>query len=377
MSADSLHENSSTPKIGILTVGDRSDQFQGNRSNFIDLIRIGQSYGAKVYVITAEDLNLSNSRIHAFCYDFQNEAWFRQWMPMPQVIYNRIPYRHQEMQLEVQQKIHACTKNKHLYLFNPGFFNKWSLYKWLSESNETNDYIPTTQQLTTSSEIESLIKLFPIIYLKPVRGKAGKGIMRVERKSLYPMAPLYKLTIQDQTKSQHSMHTSMTTLWKKIQKYQKKQEYIIQQGIDLACNKERPYDLRALIQKNSKGEWSVTGIGARLAGASSITTHVPRGGSIEDPEKMLSQTFGNELAQSILKQMKSTALFIAKHIEKTAGQLLGEMSMDLGIDKSGKTWFFEANSKPMKFDEPHIRKKSLERIIRYSLFLAKKNKKKR
>ncbi|MCR8643694.1 YheC/YheD family protein [Paenibacillus sp. N1-5-1-14] len=377
MSADSSHEHSSSPSIGILTVADKSDQFQGNRSNFIDLIRIGSTYNAKVFVVTAEDLNLSSTRVHAFCYDQNNEAWFRQWMPFPQVIYNRIPYRHQEMQPEVQQKIQACIKQKNLHLFNPGFFNKWSLYKWLSESSETNDYIPITQQLSTSNDLESLIKLFPIIYLKPVRGKAGKGIMLVERKSLNPMMPLYKLTIQDTTKTQNSLHSTSATLWKKIQKYQKNEEYIIQQGIDLANYKDRPYDLRALIQKNSKGEWSFTGIGARLAGASSITTHVPRGGSIEDPEKMLSQTFGNELAQNILKQMKSTALFIAKHIERSSGQLLGEMSMDLGIDKSGRTWFFEANSKPMKFDEPHIRKKSLERIIRFSIFLAKKNKKRR
>lgn len=30
--------------------------------------------------------------------------------------------------------------------------------------------------------------------------------------------------------------------------------------------------------------------------------------------------------------------------------------MDLGIDDLGEIWFFEANAKPMKFDEPQIRK---------------------
>ncbi|UUZ93289.1 YheC/YheD family protein [Paenibacillus sp. P25] len=46
------------------------------------------------------------------------------------------------------------------------------------------------------------------------------------------------------------------------------------------------------------------------------------------------------------------------------------MSMDLGVDTNGDLWFFEANSKPMKFDEPPIRKKSLENLIRYSLYLS-------
>jgi hypothetical protein len=68
---------------------------------------------------------------------------------------------------------------------------------------------------------------------------------------------------------------------------------------------------------------------------------------------------------------------IARQIEKAAGQTLGEMSMDLGVDRDGALWFFEANSKPMKFDEPHIRKKSLEQIIHYCMYLSKKRKQKK
>ncbi|MNE78462.1 hypothetical protein D3C80_1748710 [compost metagenome] len=50
------------------------------------------------------------------------------------------------------------------------------------------------------------------------------------------------------------------------------------------------------------------------------------------------------------------------------------MSMDLGIDTEGSMWFFEANAKPMKFDEPHIRKKSLERIFQFSHYLSRQSK---
>lgn len=51
--------------------------------------------------------------------------------------------------------------------------------------------------------------------------------------------------------------------------------------------------------------------------------------------------------------------------------MLGEMSMDLGVDENGGLWFFEANSRPMKFDEPAIRKLSLERIFHYGQHLAR------
>lgn len=142
----------------------------------------------------------------------------------------------------------------------------------------------------------------------------------------------------------------------------------------LAGHHGRPFDLRVLLQKNGRGAWAVTGIGARLAGARSITTHVPRGGSIEDPSSMLEGTFGPEQAEVILKNVSTTALLVARQIERASSSMLGEMSMDLGVDEEGGVWFFEANSRPMKFDEPAIRKLSLERIFQYGNHLSRQSK---
>jgi hypothetical protein len=129
------------------------------------------------------------------------------------------------------------------------------------------------------------------------------------------------------------------------------------------------------VQKNGEGQWEITGIGARVAGNASITTHVPRGGSIEEPEKLLTAVFGASQARQVMRQARETAIVLAKQIERSSRTLLGEMSMDLGVDTSGQIWFFEANSKPMKFDEPHIRQKSLERIFQFSqhLYLKKRS----
>jgi len=113
-------------------------------------------------------------------------------------------------------------------------------------------------------------------------------------------------------------------------------------------------------------------MGARLAGQLSITTHVPRGGKIENPVKLLQDSFGQKQATIILKKVEEAAILIATQIEQASDALLAEMSMDVGVDKHGELWFFEANSKPMKFDEPHIRKKSLQRIFQYGQFLLKK-----
>ncbi len=355
--------------LAILTIEDDTQLFRGNRSNFADLIRTGQSMGFIVYVLTVKNLLLTRSILKGFIYDAENDSWLPRLLPFPDIIYNRIPHREDEDMPFVKQKIEACHNHPHVKLFNPSFFNKWDLFEWLRLSKSTKPYIPTTRRLVSVTGLGRMMRKHSYLYLKPESGKAGKGIMtiNVEAETQQP----YQLTIQENKKSATYHCSSINKLWSRIQKQSGGEAYIAQQGINLASFNERSFDLRALVQKNQRGQWDITGIGARIAGASSITTHVPRGGMIEDPEKLLVNSFNQEQARKLLIKAKNTAVLIAKQIERGSGQLLGEMSMDLGIDSLGNMWFFEANSKPMKFDEPHIRKKSLERIFHYGAYLAK------
>lgn len=357
-----------TPVIAILTIKDNKRPLRGNLQNFLDIIQTGAEMGVLVYVVTIKNLKLSEPQISGHYYDLKQKAWASKTFPFPRVIYNRIPYRKFELQPEVQQKLQACLKSKKIFLFNPFFFNKWTLFEWLSQSKSTRKFIPKTEKLTTHSNLESLFQASPIIYLKPVKGKAGRGIMRIDRKST-DSGEQYRLVHHEQDQRKLRTFTSVYEMWQYVRNLIGHTEYIAQQGISLTRFKHRPYDLRLLVQKNGRGKWTVTGLGARVAGKLSITTHVPRGGSIDNPSKLLASKFGQEQAVRIIKHAKSSAIMIARQIERSAGHLMGEMSMDLGVDTNGNLWFFEANSKPMKFDEPPIRKKSLQRIIQFGTYL--------
>jgi hypothetical protein len=369
-----LHESRQKPTIAILTVQDGTRIFRGDKNNFADIIKAGRELGTEVYVITADNLKLTGNKMRGFRYNPGKKSWIREWVPVPHVVYNRVPYRKMEMHPEVQQTIQACIRSNQVSLFNPSFFNKWSLFEWLNKSAYTRKYIPVTQQLSSSIDLDRLLHIHPVVYLKPIKGKAGRGIMRLERILGKNKHPEYLLSVQNNKEMEYIVHSSIDSLWRDVNARRGMKEYIMQQGITLTSYKRRAYDLRVLVQKSFTGKWSLTGIGARIAGKSSITTHVPRGGSIDKPLKLLTHVFGEQEAARILKQTSQAALLLAKQIEKSSGHQLGEMSMDLGVDTSGRIWFFEANSKPMKFDEPDIRQKSLERIIRYGVFLTKKAK---
>ncbi|MFC4809276.1 YheC/YheD family protein [Paenibacillus sp. GCM10023250] len=369
----SAQTKAAQPVLAILTIDDELQFFRGNRENFADLIAAGRDNGFLVYVLTVKQLRIGRKSLNGYTYDAGSDTWIQSQFPFPDLIYNRIPLREDELQPEVRRKIAACMKNPKVQIFNPKFFNKWSLFKWLRQSRTTKPYIPATRRLLTLSGLGKMMQRHRFLYLKPVSGKAGKGIMTIE---LHPEKALpYRLKIQGNKGSTTYNCGSIVKLWSRIKKECSSERYIAQQGIQLAAYNDRSFDLRALIQKNQRGQWDISGIGARLAGSMSITTHVPRGGSIEDPEKLLVGVFGQDEANKLLTKARSAALVIARQIERGSGRRLAEMSMDLGIDQSGSIWFFEANAKPMKFDEPDIRKRSLERIFQYSSYLLRnKNK---
>ncbi|MBB6672331.1 YheC/YheD family endospore coat-associated protein [Cohnella nanjingensis] len=361
------------PVLAILTIDDEIQLFRGNRHNFADLLQTGEAQGFLTYVVTVKNLKLASERVVGYAYDAAKDQWDQAWYPRPNFVYNRIPQREDERLPWVKKKLTAVARHPDMILFNRRFFNKWTLFKWLNETKETRSYVPETRRLTEPLVLSALLKRHPQLYLKPVMGKAGVGIMKVK---VLPEKQLpYRLQIQEEKGSRTYHCGTLSRLWTRIRNQSKAsgEPYIAQQGIALASVNDRPFDLRALIQKNQNGAWELTGIGARLAGNSSITTHVPRGGSIEDPEKLLVSVFGQEKAQRVFGKVKNTAVLLARQIERSSKNKLCEMSMDLGVDATGHVWFFEANSKPMKFDEPHIRQKSLERIFQYSQYLYRQS----
>lgn len=355
------------PVVAILTMSDDEQQFRGNRRNFADLIRVGREQGFIVYVLTVRHLQLKEPQLTGYTYEERTKTWREQRFPFPKIIYNRIPLREDELKTNVKRKLSACYKNHRVHLFNPRFFSKWQLVNWLAKNPQTKTFIPFTQKLTSKETLQQCIDNFPLLYLKPSSGKAGQGIMTIDYEQDRKL-PL-RLKIQSDKKSNVCGFTTVDDLWEKLQPYTQECTYIVQQGIQLATINKRTFDLRVLVQKNEQGQWDVTGIGARVAGLKSITTHVPRGGSIDNPHKLLVLVFGKLAATHLLHQVRAAVLLIANQIEQGARQNHAEMSMDLGVDTRGGIWFFEANAKPMKFDEPDIRRRSLERIFQYSRYL--------
>lgn len=352
------------PLIGILTSRGKRTPIGGMISNFIDIIRTGEKNGGIVFVFTPESINWGEETISGYMYLSAQRRWKKYTFPFPNVVYNRIPRRDHERKTNAAECLAQLQKVPNLSLFNPTFFNKKVLFQFLEGSHTVRPHLPKTKSLFSKQDLLAMLKEHSSVYLKPTHGKAGAGIIKVERDTANKAFLFYGAQ-----KQSAQTFRNIDSLWSTILKRAISSPYIVQQAIDLATYDNSPFDARVLVQKNEKGKWQVTGIGIRVAGQNRITTHVPRGGRVESAEQVLGRSFSKEQGTRIETKMKELAVNIATELERHF-TLLGEMSMDIGVDSQGKLWFFEANSKPMKFDEPEIRKKSLENLIHYSQYLT-------
>lgn len=354
------------PLVGILTSSGKRGPFSGLKANFIDIIRTGHKKGALVFIFTPDHIDWTTQTIQGYVYDQLQHTWKVCPFPFPNVVYNRIPNRKDEIHPVMQNCLKRLQNIPHLTLFNPEFFNKQHIHRWLEQSKRIGSYLPQTNILQDPMSIKQLLKNWGQIYIKPTQGKAGSGIMKV----VHIHSP-HRYHLYFKHRGQHKIvHTrTLQSVWKIINQLTRHGTYLVQQGISLATLNNQPFDCRVLVQKNITGKWHITGIGVRVAGKNRITTHVPQGGQIALMEHAFKTAFDSDHFPIIQKNIKKLSLHIARTLEQHY-EHLAEMSLDIGIDQHGQLWFFEANAKPMKFDEPDIRLKSLENLIEYCQFVT-------
>lgn len=350
------------PIMAILA-GFERDSFAGSRANYRDIMKAAADEGKFVYVIAPENVVSGNIWRGHVRIGYQN--WIGVPCPRPDAVYNRVPTRNAER----SKAVIAAKRSLKAYripLFNPDYFNKKVIYDVL-ERSQADMYLPATAKLVDARSLDVMLRTNGNLYLKPTGGSIGHGILRVDALG----RDRYRLSVLKNNACKTFAAEGFRGLWSLIRQHRLPGEYVIQAGKSLIEFKGSPCDFRVLTQKN-RDQWEVVGIGVRVSGPQTITTHVPAGGYIASADTVLARTFGDrahEIEQEMRQMIRTCAAAIDAHYR---GEL-GEMSMDIGLDKTGHLWFFEANAKPMKFDEPEIRSKSIQGVLRRLEQISRKN----
>lgn len=329
------------PLVGIFT-SDGNPDFSGNRKTFRRIHKAMQSHGGLAFVFTPQCME--SKRVKGYVFNENDRNWILSFFPYPDVVYNRVPTRADESHPSVQSCIKRISSLK-IPFFNGGFLDKWEMYECLLSDPKLSTFLPETWLLTQEG-LQKALETWGTVYLKPRAGQQGEGIQIANLKE--------NGNVSLKTYGKDIDFPSFAEMWETMKSVFGKSTYLIQPKILLNLHEGRPYDFRLIVQKKME-EWQLTGAGARLAGENAVTTHVPKGGELLPLAEIQ--------PPADLTLLTRICIQAAERLEERFSPL-EELSFDIGRDIDNGYWMFEANAKPMEFDEPEIETKRMERLIR-------------
>ncbi len=335
------------PLVGIFSSGFTPYQVTpiGARStNFARQMAVQSSVGAVPFLFGSEHIDWEHGVINGFFYT--SKGWTKQTVPFPNVVYDRLPNRKSERNPEAKEVKEKLENDYLIPWYNPGFFNKLELYDRLYNDQRAEKYLPETYPFTSFSNIELMLAKYGHVFLKLANGSFGQGIRHI----IYDQQDgVYYCRFYEEKNRLLKFYT-LENLLEYVYRGKRLNGVIVQQGIQLIRINKKPVDFRVHVNKNDHGEWTVTAIAAKMAGIGSPTTHGHYGGTVHTVEEIFPDEEERKMNE---EKLKEAALSLANAIEQNIGGIIGEIGFDLGIDREGKVWMFEANSKPGRFIFAH------------------------
>lgn len=337
----------------------------GEQTSFLQsLMRAAQGGGCIAYVLTPTDaLRTPTVGYRAT----PSGGWTRARVPYPDVCYDRCLAMTHNDQSKLS-KAKATLTRRGTIVFNAKVGSKERVDELLRSNPDIAPYLPETR-IASKAAIEDMLKRYRTVYVKPSWGTQGRSVVRVSRGRAGYTATSARggRIIRVRARSAAAIASRLQTT--------EARRTLVQQGIDLVTLGSRLADIRVLVQKTGKGDWEVTGQAARVGQEGSPVSNLHQGGGVCTCADLLTAAFHSRQRARVAEEtIGRVALNVASALDRP-GAALGELGIDIGVDKKGRVWFIEANPRPGRsvfkmLAAPGIRARSVARPMEYAAHLA-------
>lgn len=286
-----------------------------------------------IIVFALDHVDMKSQRIEGHCYNPIKNSWQRGVFPYPSSIYRSIG-------LDEKWKNHFLSVIGD-NVFNSHYFSKWEMYQWFSKDSEINPSIPYTVLYKSPQNVLDLLEMFRTIYIKPVLGLRGQGIVQVSKENNTIVFKYREGGVNGKNSFEN-----LSEVNEYIEKRFHHGKYLIQQGLDLMEYQGRIIDFRCVMQKNQSNRWVCNTIFGRQGDQGSIVSNISNGGVAFTAVDILEKVFPSS-KENILDWKEKIESFAigACNVLNEYGINCGNLGLDIGIDKQRRIWLIEINSR--------------------------------
>ncbi|QTH45933.1 YheC/YheD family protein [Cohnella sp. LGH] len=234
--------------------------------------------------------------------------------------------------------------------------SKWRKTGWMLGDSSLRPFVPETRLFGRAS-LEAMLSRYAVVYFKPSRGTGGKKISRIERIK----AGSYRLKGTGGNRS----GLSADELYARLKSLAGGKQYLLQRGIDLAHTGGKPFDLRVMVQKDGS-QWVTTALFAKIGKKGRVVTNYHSGGKVAGFKKTMkgagySESSAGEAQRKLGQIGEATGQCFDRHRDG-----FREIGLDVAVDKAGRYWVLEANTRPQYYPLKSVDRSAYRRIIDYA-----------
>jgi len=355
-------------ELGVFVDEHRDKPPYGEQNTYLERLAVAaREMRINLYAFSIPQPDVDRGRLRV---RWPERAWSASYVRLPKVVYDRAIFTKRSEKLAAKSLLQRL-RSLGVKVFNPAIGSKLAVYKYLASVPGVRHLLPPTEKVTNLGTVHRFLRKWGDVFVKPSVGTQGTGVLRIQKHR-------GRFTVSGFTNNSDLIvctDLDWNGLGSLLKSTMGSRTYLVQKTVQPLKWLGSSADVRALVQKDGQGEWSVTGLAARVAHDSSSVCNLHRGGrTLALAELCRGVKATAEIDPDLVEhKLCEASMAVARALEKRC-PLLGELGLDFIVSVDGSIWLIEANPRPGRnvFRNLGMRdaiEKSVARPLEYARYL--------
>ncbi len=325
------------PLVGILVTSKALKAAIGSHASTEPNLHLvaARAEGVLAFYFSLRGVSLRKCQVRGWLHD-QSGKWCREVFRLPDVVYVRRSTPRSGFLPRFNKLLRRVIP-----LNEPNQLFKWTTHTALLGYKDTAAMLPHAVLYHHASNLLSMLARYPSVYVKPDRGSGGKGIVRIWQDGVR------RFWWQATTGDRGMLSLTEEQLRVQMEEWASSKSLIIQQEIPVLRIDGRRTDIRVVMQKDDKAQWQLYAY-FRVGPQRSLVSNVDQGGEkMSVVEALRHIGMRKDRCREKEQRVHQAALVIGNRLQQSFGRM-GEIGVDLALDRNYRVWIIEANARPGK-----------------------------